>query len=102
VHALVALSRVLDLVGHDLLDGALLEVCAPPGTAHGGEGLVQVGPDLAARTGRAEGVTACALGREDRLAALRASAFGDAAGAASGPSKGDRGEEGGEREPHRH
>src|SRR5205085_7357516 len=80
VHALVALSRVLDLVGHDLLDGALLEVRAPPGTAHGREGLVEVRPHLATRTGRAEGVTACALGREERLAALRASAFGDAAG----------------------
>src|SRR5438034_884790 len=99
VHALVALSRVLDLVGDDLLDGALLEVRVAPRGAHGREGLVQVGPDLAARAGRAERVATGAPRGEERLPVLRVPTRRDASGAAAGGKKCDAGE-GGEREPH--
>src|SRR5205823_7982729 len=70
----------------------------PSGGAHRCEGVVQVGPDLAARARGAEGVTGRAVGGEEGLAGLRAPTLGDAAGAAARSEKGDAGE-GGERKP---
>src|SRR5205807_6590753 len=85
VHALVALSGELDLVGDHLTDRAVLEVRVAARSPHGREGLVEVRPDLAVRTRGTEGVAAGALGDEERLPALRVPARSAPPGAAARP-----------------